>query len=174
MNNSKCQSTGYTPAYLTFGRECRTIDDVTNNIRTIQDTENYIPQIAAKLSELSTVLQNAKEQTESTQDRNKAYVDTKRRPQVEIREGDEVLVTTHILSQAAKNITAKFVPKRDGPYVVVGKVGSSSFQIANKDDLMLPVGTYHVSALTKINQEKTTTAEPIHRLRKRGRPKKRY
>lgn len=35
MNTAKCQSTGYSAAYLTFGRELRTLDDVKHDVRLI-------------------------------------------------------------------------------------------------------------------------------------------
>lgn len=42
MNTARNQSTGYSPAYLTFGRKLRTIDDVRNDLRAIIRNENFI------------------------------------------------------------------------------------------------------------------------------------
>ncbi|XP_017475026.1 PREDICTED: uncharacterized protein LOC108365496 [Rhagoletis zephyria] len=143
MNTTKCQSTGYSAAFLTFGRELRTFDDIEHDIKAITESENFIPQITPYLRSMVDTFNNAKEIEQTMQDRNKEYVDKRRRSQDGIEVGAEVLVTTHVLSQAAKGITSKFVPKRDAPYVVVRKIG-----IAAKSDPDAPLGAYHASALT--------------------------
>lgn len=87
--------------------------------------------------------------------------------------GTHVLVNTHILSQASKGVTAKFVPKRDGPYVITRKVGSTSYEVASPANLTMPLGTYHASALTVYRgTNDTIQPEPVHPIKKRGRPKK--
>lgn len=47
------------------------------------------------------------------QDKNKCYADQKRKPQQDIKIGDKVLISTHILSKKDNNLTSKFVPRRD-------------------------------------------------------------
>ena len=79
MNTSKCQSTGYTAAYLTFGRELRTLDDVNNDLRAIIDNENFIPQITPYLKKLDEVIKSAKEAECRQQDTNKQMYDAKHR-----------------------------------------------------------------------------------------------
>ena len=173
MNSAKCQSTGFSAAYLTFGRELRTLDDVENDVRTIVESENFIPEISSYLKKMVAVLKDAKETEMKTQDKNKAYVDQHRRPQPQFEIGSKVLVNTHILSNAAKGVTSKFVPKRDGPYVIVRKVGSSTYEIASPKDLNIPLGTYHASALTLYKSANVTEVpEPVHQIRRRGRPKR--
>ena len=53
---------------------------------------------------------------------------------------DSILVTTHVLSKTGKNVMAKVVPKRDGPYSIVKKIGSSTYQVAANDNLNMPIG----------------------------------
>ena len=100
--------------------------------------------------------------------KNKKYADERRRPQVEIKVGDRVLVKTHILSNANQAKTSKFVSKRDGPYIVVEKKGSSSFVIADEKNANKPIATLHVSDITLFDGPKS---QPIYPMRKRGRPK---
>jgi hypothetical protein len=40
INTARCQTTNFTPAYLMFGREPRTVDDVTHDLRSIVVSEN--------------------------------------------------------------------------------------------------------------------------------------
>ena len=64
---------------------------------------------------------NVKESVYIQQDRNKRSSDLQRRNKYPLEVGSEVLVTTHVLSNRDKGLTAKFVPKRDGPYTIIEK-----------------------------------------------------
>lgn len=174
INTAKCQSTGYSAAYLTFGRELRTFDDVQHDIRAITESENFIPQITPYLRNMTENFKNAKEKESMMQDRNKKYVDKGRRPQEDITVGSEVLVKTHVLSNASKGVTSKFVPRRDGPYIVTRKIGASTYEVAAKGEQNVPLGTYHASALTlyKGSNNNDEVPTPVQPIRRRGRPKK--
>lgn len=49
MNTAILASTGYSPAYLTFGRHLRTPDDVNHDLKAIVEKENFIPEITPNL-----------------------------------------------------------------------------------------------------------------------------
>lgn len=173
MNTAKCQSTGYSAAFLTFGRELRTVDDIQHDVKAIVESENFIPEISSYLAKMVDVLKNAKETESKAQDRNKHYADQHRRPQPQYEVGTQVLITTHVLSNASKNMTSKFIPKRDGPYVITKKIGSSTYEVSSPDNLSMALGSYHASALTPF--EGTNAKQhpaPVCPLKKRGRPKK--
>lgn len=170
MNTAKCQTTGYSAAFLTFGREPRTLDDTHQDIRQISQSENFISEVVPRLLKLADTMERVRDNVEATQDRNKKNVDSRRRSQPNFEIGDEVLVTVHALSKASKNITSKFMPKRDGPYVIIAKVGSTSYQVAHKNEEEIPLGTYHVSSLTKYKGARGPET-PIRPLRRRGRPR---
>lgn len=173
MNTSKCQSTGYSASFLTFGREMRTLDDVQHDVRSIIQSENFIPEISTYLQSLVQVLKYAKEMEMKTQDKNKAYVDQHRRLQPDFDIGTYVLVTTHVLSNASKGITSKFMPKRDGPYIITRKIGSSTYEVSSPANPNIPVGTYHASALTIYRGDLSVEVPaPVQPIRKRGRPRK--
>lgn len=167
MNTAKCDSTGYTPAYLTFGKELRTPMEVHYDFKAIVAAENFIPQITPHLLKLADTLQIANDSQIKMQDRNKIQFDRKRKSQTNIEIGDKVLIATNILSKAKDGVTSKFTPRRDGPYVVIAKKGSSCFTVASIENPNTPLATLHVSALTPYEGQIIT---PIYPKRKRGRP----
>lgn len=169
MNTAKCDSTGQTAAYLTFGRELRTPTEVHYDFRAIVKAENFVPQITPYLLKLADTLEIANETQIKMQDKNKRVVDLKRKSQPDFQVGCKVLAETHILSKAKDSITSKFVPKRDGPYVIIAKKGSNCYSIAAINEPNLPVATVHSSALIPYEGE---DMDPVYPKRKRGRPSK--
>ena len=71
-------------------------------------------------------LKEAQQNTEHMQDRNRQQFDPKRRPDPGYSAEDKILVTTHPLSNA--EFSAKFAPKRDGPYIIMRRHGPASYQ----------------------------------------------
>ena len=169
MNTAVCASTGYTSAYLTFGRELRTPDEAQRDLRALVQSENFVPEITPKLALLADTLREARETHEVQQDKRKKTADKHRRPPSAFKVGDKVMVTTHILSNAGKGISAKLSPRRDGPYVITEKVGPVSYRVALAADSD-PLGIYHVSALEPFKGDESTT--PMAPIKRRGRPKK--
>ncbi|CAH2080298.1 unnamed protein product, partial [Iphiclides podalirius] len=64
------------------------------------------------------ILHEVKHRVEDQQDIRKAVGDQHRRDIITYKKGDLVLVETHMASNAAKGITSKFAPRREGPYQV--------------------------------------------------------
>lgn len=170
LNTAVCQTTGYTPSYLTFGRELRSPDDVHRDMRSIVTSENFVSEVTPHLRAMSKVLRQARERQELNQDRNKAYTDQHRRDET-FKEGDEVLVDVHALSQARNCYTSKFAPRRDGPYLIVKQCSPTTFQIASMDEPEIVLGKYHVSSLRKFTQPEEPNPKPLKPIRGRGRPK---
>lgn len=170
MNTAKCESTGYSPAYLTFGRELRTLDEVQNDLRLIVNSDNFIPQITPYLERMALTWQEARSKHDEQQDRRKKYADTKHSEASPYSEGQQVWVDTHLQSSKTKKTTKKFNPRRDGPYVITKVISSVSYQVAAPDSLNEPLGTYHVSALTPYHG--VEGQNPIQKKRQRGRPRK--
>ncbi|GFV36628.1 hypothetical protein TNCV_104491 [Trichonephila clavipes] len=65
--------------------------------------------------------------------------------------------------------TSKFMPKRDGPYLILTQKSPTSYVIASLANPSEPIATYHTSALTPVKDIHTS---PVAPLRKRGRPRK--
>lgn len=171
MNTGRCETTGHTAAYLTFGRELRTPVESYYDFRTLVENENFIPEITPKLLQLADVLKEVKERQEGIQDTRKEVYDQKRRPTPDYKVGDLVLIQTHPLSKAQKKETAKLAPRRDGPYKILRVKGPCSFEIAALNDPNQPLGVYHSSALRPY-VPKDTEEQPVRPIRRRGRPKK--
>lgn len=169
MNTAKGSSTGFSAAYLTFGRELRTPDDIKRNLSQIVQSSNATNEIYQKMEQLNETLKEASENTENVQQRNQQYTDRKRIPDPGYKNGDQVWVDSHVLSNAAKGITSKLTPKRDGPYTIVRKYGPSSYEIAHPNQPDIPLAKYHTSALKPYQSQHKV--EPIIPIRKRGRPK---
>lgn len=170
MNTAKCSSTGYSAAYITFGREFRTMDDVQHDVRDVVSNENFIPEITPKLRQLTNIWYLAKENNEKSQQTNQQYIDTKRSKDFDFKIGDLVWVKTHLPSKASKRFTAKFAPKRDGPYTILRKHGPASYEIGDQNNNNEIIGKHHSSALTPCQQAECV--QPIYPKAKRGRPRK--
>ncbi|GFW00251.1 integrase catalytic domain-containing protein [Trichonephila clavipes] len=144
LNTAKCGTTRQTAAFLNFGKELRTPSEVVNDIR-------------------------IREVVEEQQDSRKFYADKKRKAAQTYQPGEHVFVASHPLSNAAQGRSAKLMPRRDGPYVILTQRSPSSYEIASLDNPGEPLGVYQTSALTPCNNDKV---KPLIPLRKRGRPPK--
>ncbi|XP_073947028.1 uncharacterized protein [Choristoneura fumiferana] len=80
MNSAITASTGFSPAYLTFGRELRAPSDAATDLRAIVETDNFIPNITPHLKQMSMALAEARDIHERAQAIQKKYADEGRRP----------------------------------------------------------------------------------------------
>lgn len=168
MNSAVTSSTGYSPAYLTFGREIRAPADVIADMRTIVESDNIITSLTPYLRRISNVLFEAREIHEKAQTNQKRFADEGRRPAPDYSAGDLVLLKTQGSNDTSSGQTAKFIPRRDGPYQVKEAVSPTTYilgRISNGETL----GRYHVSQLTPFIGD---VQPPINEKRKRGRPKR--
>lgn len=171
MNTVKSESTGFSAAYLTFGRDFRTPDDVQHDLRSIVESDNFVPQITPYLLTLSRTLREARDNHEKHQDRVKQYADKHLREGPTYNIGEKVLVDVHALSKSKDLYSSKFAPRRDGPYVIRRVVTPTTYEISSVQSPDEPLGKYHASALTPF-KEGTRESNPVRPLRKRGRPPK--
>ena len=172
MNSAVCQTTGVTPAYLMFARELRSPLEVQNDIRSVLDKDNFVPQITPYLKKFVNSLISVRERVEAQQDQRKDCADKTKRPAEVFEVGDQVLLKSHVLSNASKNISAKFIPKRDGPYVIAKRASPTAYLIANLDSPDNVLGKFHVSELTRFHSRDKTPPRPVVQKRQRGRPRK--
>ncbi|CAG9137926.1 unnamed protein product [Plutella xylostella] len=152
INTAVCQSTGFTPAYLTFGRELRTPCDLTHDLSTVIRSENFVHEITPTLKKLANDLKIAKENVEKAQENNRLAANKKRRPDPGYKVGDLVLITTHPISNQEKNYTAKFAPRRDGPYQILNKISSTIYEVCSPEAPNTPIGKFHTSAIKKFEK----------------------
>lgn len=171
LNGVKCRTTGMSPAYLTFAREMRSPTEVTHDIRAILSKENFVPQITPYLRKFTNNFSAIRERVENQQDKTKEHADQSRRPADTFQVGDLVLLKSHVLSNAAKNVTAKFAPRRDGPYRIAEKVSPTSFILSQVDQPTVIVGKYHIRDISAYkSNDNTSPPKPVIPKRKRGRP----
>lgn len=147
MNSAVTASTSFSPAYLTFARELRAPADVLSDMKTIMDNETVPTTLTPYLRSLSTRLLEARDIHEKTQARSKQYADENRRPAPNYDVGDHVLLKTQGLNDVDRGQTAKFIPRRDGPYKVTKIVSPISFDLENPATGKT-IGKYHVSHIT--------------------------
>ncbi|KAF8788036.1 hypothetical protein HNY73_009573 [Argiope bruennichi] len=108
---------------------------------------------------------------EQKQDKRKAYYDRRRR-QVFYKQGDLVWVTLHPVSKSQNKKSRKFMPKREGPYLVVTNRSPTMYDIADPAKPDVALGTYHSSALRAYKLPVARDSGIVAPLRRRGRPKK--
>ncbi|GFW99515.1 uncharacterized protein TNCV_3417481 [Trichonephila clavipes] len=169
LNTAKCETTGQTAAFLNFGRELRTPSEVVNDIQVVIQNDNFVPEITPYLKKFAKCSTQIREVVEEQQDSRKTYADKKRKAAPSYQPGEHVFVASNPLSNAAQGRSAKLMPRRDGPYVILTQRSPSSYEIASLDNPGEPLGVYHTSALTPCNNNKV---KPLIPLRKRGRPPK--
>ncbi|GFX83124.1 transposon Tf2-6 polyprotein [Trichonephila clavipes] len=167
INPAKCETTGQTAAFLNFGRELRPPSEVVNDTRVVIQNDNFVPEITPYLKKFAKFSTQIREVVEEQQDNKKFYADKKRKTTPTYQPGERVFVASHPLSNAAQGRSAKLMPRRDQPYVILTQRSPSSYEIASLDNPGEPLGVYHTSALTPCNNDKV---KPLIHLRKRGRP----
>ncbi|GFU18677.1 transposon Ty3-G Gag-Pol polyprotein [Nephila pilipes] len=117
--------------------------------------------------EIGKFTSEAKKVLQEQQDKRKSFVDKKRRPALSYSSGDLVLVTKPNKSNKNARVTSKFMPRRDGPFVIVERKSPVSYFVANTDSPQLPGEVYYISALTPFQRN---VIPHVKALRIRGRP----
>ncbi|GFW54671.1 transposon Tf2-9 polyprotein [Trichonephila clavipes] len=72
MNTTVCDTTGHTPAYLLFGRELRTVDDVVQDFKSVVHNDNFVAEITPYLKRFATITEDIRERIETKQDQRKS------------------------------------------------------------------------------------------------------
>ncbi|GFW83670.1 hypothetical protein TNCV_667831 [Trichonephila clavipes] len=170
MNTLVSDTTGHMAAYLQFGRQLRTSDDIRHDIRQVIDNDNFGPEITPYLKRLANSILDLKDRVEQKHDCQKENFDRRRRRKY-YKPGDKVWVTIHPINR--NNRSRKFMPKREGPYLILTLRSPVTYEIADPANPDQALVTYHVSALKDFQEPETERNTGfIAPLRKRGRPKK--
>ncbi|GFX98761.1 transposon Tf2-9 polyprotein [Trichonephila clavipes] len=165
MNTSVCDTTGHMASYLQFGRQLRTSDDIRHDIRQIIDNDNFDPEIPPYLKRFANSILDVKDRVEQKQDCQKENFDRRRRKYY--KPGDRVWVAIHPISR--NNRSRKFMPKREGPYLILTLRSPVTYEIADPDNPDQFFGTCHVSALKDYQEPETERSTAfVAPLRKKG------
>ena len=169
MNTAVTQATGYTPAYLVFAGELRSPAHINADVRPVDTTENFSADVVPYIHRLDEALVSARETLAADQDRRLARTEEDETDLPVFEPGDRVYVQTYFLSSSSTSTTAKFYPRRDGPYVIVRRCSPTAYEIASPDRPEVILGKYHITDLTPIvgpDNDKSA----IRQIRRRGRP----
>uniref|UniRef100_A0A1Y1L2T1 Uncharacterized protein n=1 Tax=Photinus pyralis TaxID=7054 RepID=A0A1Y1L2T1_PHOPY len=103
----------------------------------IGTSENLIPEITPQLTQLTDVIR----QTDpgNTTGLTKT-VHRSKSTRGQCQPGNQVLITSHSLSNATKGESSKLNPRRDGPYTILQKASQTTYEIANPNNHALPLG----------------------------------
>ena len=126
FNNSKNETTGFTPFYMVYGREARMPLDLALAPLT-KAADN--PAAAEATARWRAALQQASDNTARQQRRQKTYADRSRR-EVRFAVGDRVLLSTEHLKligerKRARKLTERYV----GPYRVKRVVNANAYEL---------------------------------------------
>lgn len=141
IRSSVHETTGLTPHFLNFSREYVNSGDL-----------HEIPDFATKASqdtilrsqELARVYKDVQKRLQKAHEKSKQRYDLRRRP-VSYSIGQEVYRKNHVLSDAAKDFTAKLAPKYAGPFFIKRKLSPLVYELEDKNSRGR--GVWHVKDL---------------------------
>lgn len=167
LNSSVCQSTGHSPAFLVLNSEIRSPIHVMHDVRPIIESTNIIPELIPELLRMNETIHAALEHQASggrVNEPNSLTLPT-------FKQGDLVLIKTHTLSSASEGRTTKFMPRRDGPYVIQDLAGPNTYRVSDREGQL--IGLHSASDLTKYvaRDEEEALPQPTNPIKRRGRPK---
>ncbi|GFU87869.1 transposon Tf2-9 polyprotein [Trichonephila clavipes] len=155
---------------ILFGRQLRTSDDIRHDIRQVIDNDNFVPEITPYFKRFANSILDVKDTVEQKQDCQKENFD-RRRSRKYYKPGDKVWMTIHPINR--NNKSRKFMPLREGSYLILTLRSPVTYEIADPANPDQALEIYHVSALKDYQEPETKRNTGfVAPLRKRGRPKK--
>jgi len=118
-------STQFSPAYLTTGRELRTPFD---NLMNMEISSFKGIQVIRKRLEI--VHNIARDNIQASKEKFLAQYNKKAKER-KYQVGDRVWLKTHFLSNASKGIASKLSPKREGPFRVTEMISNNIYDIVD-------------------------------------------
>ena len=143
-NTAMHDSTGYTPAYLNFGRELHAPGSLQQEVG--QRTKSRAEE---RIKNIQEALELAKINTAKSFSRQRKYYDLRRRDW-QPRIGDQVLKRQHILSNKANQLSAKLCEKFSGPFEIIRKVSPVMFDLQSQNGKLIE--KIHVKDLKQYNK----------------------
>ncbi|XP_030750612.1 uncharacterized protein LOC115878296 [Sitophilus oryzae] len=139
FNTSRNDSTGFTPAFLNFGRKLESSKTLLREEQPSVPSENPEPTIA-DITSTENRLNRLKETFELVRlNLSRAFASQShyyniRRREWQCNPGDQVMKREDPLSSAVKGCAAKLALKYSGPYTVTRKISPVVYDLADKDN----------------------------------------
>lgn len=139
------ETTGYSPAFLMFGRELTSSGDEfdvlhSEDLPPVEGAQGY----SEKLKTLRRIYQEVSSKLKEAHQRGAARYNLRRR-NLEFKVEDLVWKRNFAQSDAAHFFSAKLTPKYVGPFVIASKVSPTVYSLRNQQGKL--VGNWHVSDL---------------------------
>ncbi|KAL0368101.1 UNVERIFIED_CONTAM: Transposon Ty3-G Gag-Pol polyprotein [Sesamum calycinum] len=153
-NLHKSSAMGMSPFELAHGQQPTTPNEIS-----VQKTGGKCPAAYRFARSKQELLDEAKDSLAKAQRRMKKYADMVSR-HVEFSVGDQELLklAPQVLNKiSSKSVHRGLIPKYDGPFEVMSKVGSLAYRLKLLDSLKIHP-TFHVSFLKKFHQDLLDTA----------------
>lgn len=123
------RSTGFTPAYLNFGRDVAfPLDNQLVSVSPEAGQRSFAKFAQDTRKRLSDAVREARENLDVARLQQAAQYDKGRRD-LQFKVGDLVLKRTHPLSDAARGFAASLAKRWDGPYEVIEKLSRLSYRL---------------------------------------------
>ncbi|GBN02114.1 hypothetical protein AVEN_191266-1 [Araneus ventricosus] len=133
---------------------------IMNDLKSVTENDKLVSEIKPYLKRFSELSNEIRDIIVKKQDQRKQQFDRRRRP-LYFSPRDKVWATTHPVSEGHSNITNKFVPKRDGPYLILTQKSPTTYAVSRLDFPDETLGTYHVSVLHPVQSRDTQPLSPI-------------
>jgi transposase InsO family protein len=139
-------TTGFTPAYLNFGRELlmKGQDNPAVDRDLQPPSAEEIGQRVKKLENLQDICKDVKMRLEAAYNANEKRYNLRHR-EMEFQVGAKVLKRNFVQSDKAKFFSSKLASRFVGPYEVTKKISPAIYQL--RDEMGQDVGRWHVSDL---------------------------
>ncbi|KAK8771307.1 hypothetical protein V5799_025446 [Amblyomma americanum] len=168
LRTSENRSTGFTPAFLMFGRELQTPTDIV--LAKMRDAAPAQTAAADYARRVRKRIENAVKETSRNRARarasQKAAYDRTHRD-LEFQVGDLALKRNHVLSDASTGFAAGLAPKWVGPFIVAEKLSPLNYKLRGPNSARLS-GPIHVGELKRYFQREAAVEREVPATRNRG------
>ena len=147
-------TTGFSPAYLNFGREIKLpFDRLVNNASDeFESRTDYKSELVKRL--LHAVCM-AKSSFEKAHMQQRKHYDNKHK-QLTFKLHDKVLLRTHFLSKASEKFAKKLAPRWKGPFAIARVISNVSYALCDPDT-GTDMGTHNVKNLKPFYDKPSTS-----------------
>ena len=162
LNTSKHASTGFTPAFLNFGRKLEPIQTFNKDLINAEERESQeIGKWVGRLNRFKIIKDEVQKNLEVANERQAKYYNLRRRP-ISYEIGEQILRSEKTLSNKADNIAKKFNKNFEGPFFIKTKISPTIYEIKNKKGKSL--GNWNVKDIEKYMEKTKWTNRNTHRI----------